>query len=106
MLGIEVKNEHKQWLAARHVDAVADNSQTNCDAVQYFNAEQTRAYTGKIELSPEVVHTIPGQHRLDCELAGVKFGLERGRDKLRNLEMHRLFGHLGHRGRGLKKTVV
>ena len=96
MLGIEVKNEHKQWLAAWHIDAVADNSQANCDAVQYFNAKQTRAYTGKLELSPEVVHTILGQHRLDCELAGVKFGLKRGRDKLRNLEMHRLFGHLGH----------
>ena len=86
----------KQWLATRHVDTVADNSQDNCDAVQYFNMEQTRAYTGKIELSSEVVHNILGQHILDCELAGVKFGLKRGRDKLRNLEMHRLFGHLDH----------
>ena len=33
MLGIEVKNEHKQWLTARHIDEVADNSQANCDAV-------------------------------------------------------------------------
>ena len=96
MLGKEVKSEHKHWLAARHIDATADNSQENYEAIQYFNIRQTRAKAGRTELSPDVVHTILGQHRLDCELAGVKFGLKKGRDKMRNIELHRIFGHLGH----------
>ena len=94
MLGKEVKGAHRQWLTARQIDAVTDNSHESCDAIQYFNIKQTRACASKIELSEDAVHTILGQHRLDCELAGVKFGLKRGRDKLHNQEM--LFGHLGH----------
>ena len=57
MLGKEIKGAHKQWLTARHIDAVTDNSQENCDAIQYFNIKQTRAYASKIELSEDVVNT-------------------------------------------------